>query len=76
MHPQAATSAIELQDAEGTEASRATRWMRCDRVLGNHIRRVVTWKGKARLPATQGKPLRLRIAMRGAKLYALQFAAA
>ena len=76
MHPQAATSAIELQDAEGTRASRATRWTECDRVLGNHIRHVVTWAGNERLPATGGRPVRLRIAMRGARLYALQFAAA
>ncbi len=66
---------IELQDSEGRGIEGYTL-DECDRVLGNHIRHVVTWKGKARLPASQGKPMRLRIAMRGAKLYALQFAAA
>ena len=66
---------VELQDAEG-RAIDGYALDACDRVLGNHIRRVVTWDGDSRLPATAGQPLRLRIVMRGARLYALQFVAA
>ena len=65
---------IELQDSEGRGIEGYTL-DRCDRVLGNHIRHVVTWAGNERLPATNGQPVRLRIAMRGARLYALQFVA-
>ncbi len=64
---------VELQDAHGRGIEGHTLDA-CDRVLGNHIRHVVTWNGSPRLPATRGQPVRLRIAMRGAKLYALQFA--
>ena len=66
---------VELQDAEG-RAIEGYTLDACDRVLGNHIRRVVTWHGDSRLPATAGQPLRLRIVMRGARLYALQFVTA
>ncbi len=64
---------VELQDAHGRGIEGYTLDS-CDRVLGNHIRHVVTWNGSPRLPATRGQPVRLRIAMRGAKLFALQFA--
>ena len=66
---------VELQDAEG-RAIEGYTLDACDRVLGNHIRQVVTWHGDSALPATAGQPLRLRIVMRGARLYAIQFVSA
>jgi hypothetical protein len=45
----------------------------CDTVIGNSIARTVTWKGSSSVAALAGKPVSLRFAMRGAKLYAFQF---
>lgn len=62
---------IELQNAEG-RAIEGYTLDACDRVLGNHIRRVVTWHGDSALPVAAGEPVRLRFVMRGARLYAFQ----
>ncbi len=63
---------IELQDAEGRAIDGYTLDA-CDRVLGNHIRRVVTWHGDSTLPVKVREPVRLRFVMRGTRLYAFQF---
>jgi len=44
-----------------------------DRVYHNNLRKTVTWKGNADLSRLTGTPVRLRLVMRNAKLYALQF---
>jgi hypothetical protein len=41
--------------------------------IGNEIERAVRWKGGADVGALAGRPVRLRFAMRDARLYALQF---
>ena len=47
----------------------------CDPLSGDHIAGTVTWHGQSSLRSLAGRTLRLRIAMRQAKLYAFQFAA-
>jgi hypothetical protein len=46
----------------------------CDIIRGNAVEKVVTWKGKSDLAALSGQAVRLRFVMRGAKLFAFQFA--
>jgi len=42
-------------------------------IIGNEIRRVVSWNGNADLSALAGHPVRLRIHLRDADLYSLKF---
>ncbi len=44
-----------------------------DIIKGNFIAKTVTWKGNSGLSSLAGKPLRLHLLLRDAKLYALQF---
>ena len=63
---------VELQHADGRPLD-GHSLADCDRVMGNHLRHTVTWNGSSDLGVPHGTPLRLRFAMRAAKLYALQF---
>jgi hypothetical protein len=45
----------------------------CDKIIGNEIRRTVTWKGKDNLRDLVGKPVRLRFRIMDADLYSLRF---
>ena len=45
----------------------------CDPISGDALKGVVTWKGESDLSAWAGKPVRMRLQMRRARLYALQF---
>lgn len=45
----------------------------CDGIIGDEIRRTVSWQGREDLSALAGRPIRLRIQLRDADLYALQF---
>ena len=45
----------------------------CDRILMNDVAQVVRWKGKSDVSGLAEKPVRLRIAMTSAKLFAFQF---
>jgi len=45
----------------------------CDRIIGDEIERVVTWKGGSDLRALVGKPIRLRFKMKDADLYSIRF---
>ncbi len=44
-----------------------------DMLTTTNINQVVTWNGSADVSALEGKPVRLRISFRNAKLYAFQF---
>ena len=46
----------------------------CDPITGNVLKQAVTWKRESDLSAWAGKPVRLRLQMRRARLYAIQFA--
>ncbi len=45
----------------------------CDRILMNDVAHIVRWRGNADVSRLAGQPVRLKIAMRSAKLYAFQF---
>ena len=62
----------ELQDAEGKVIS-GYALAECDRVLGDQIERVVSWKGGSDLRALVGKPVRLRFKMKDVDLYSIRF---
>ncbi|PYV18053.1 MAG: hypothetical protein DMG07_04715 [Acidobacteria bacterium] len=63
---------VELADARGV-ALPGFAAADCDPLLGNHLARTVTWRGRADLGALAGKPVRLVFRLRNAKLYAFQF---
>jgi len=63
---------VEVQDDQG-RALPGLRLAECDPIVGDHIARMVTWKGKSDLSSLVGKPIRLRFLMRSADLYAFQF---
>ncbi len=45
----------------------------CPETIGNDIERIVAWKG-GDLSKLSGQPVRLRLVMKDADVYALQFA--
>jgi hypothetical protein len=48
----------------------------CNDVFGDALDREVTWKDNGRIGALAGQPVRLRVTLRDADLFALRFAAA
>ena len=63
---------VEIQDAEGKPIPGFTL-DDCNRILFNDTAHTVKWAGKSDVSSLAGKPVRLRIQMRSAKLYAFQF---
>ena len=63
---------VEIQDALGKALS-GYAMNDCAEIYGDHLDRAVTWGGKADVAKLAGKPVRLRIAMKDADLYSLQF---
>jgi len=45
----------------------------CEPIRGNHIAKIVRFRGREDLSSLAGRPIRLRFKMRSAKLYAFQF---
>lgn len=45
----------------------------CDPVRGERVAHAVTWRGKSDVSSVAGKPVKLRIALRSADLYAFEF---
>ena len=66
---------VEVQDIEGRPVE-GRALSDCDRVLGNHLRCRMSWNGATGIGVAPGTPIRLRLVMRAAKLYALQFTGA
>ena len=63
---------VEIQDAAGRPLP-GYGLADADAVLGNAIRRVVTWQGRRGVEELAGRPVKLRFVMRDMKLYAFQF---
>ena len=63
---------VELQDAEGQPLEGFTL-TDCPAIYGDEIDRVVAWKGGSDVSRLAGTPVRLRIVMNDADVYALQF---
>jgi hypothetical protein len=66
------TALVELQDADG-EPIPGFALEDCEEVGGNFIDQAVYWGGKADVSALAGRPVRLHIRLKRAKLYAFQF---
>ena len=63
---------VEIQDVAG-EPVDGFRLDDCVQIFGDSVDRVVQWKSNADLGRLKGKPVRLRIELRDADLYAFQF---
>jgi len=63
---------VEIQDVAGKPIPGYTL-DDCDRILMNDVAHVVCWKGNSDVTPLAGKPIRLKMTMRSAKLYAFQF---
>jgi hypothetical protein len=63
---------VELRDGDDKPLAGFTL-AEADVIFGNQIKVVATWKGKSDVAALAGKPVRLHITARSAKLYAFQF---
>lgn len=66
------TAFVELQDIDGKPIPGFTL-DDCEELGGNFIDQAVYWKGKSDVSALAGRPMRLRIRLKRAKLYAFQF---
>jgi len=64
---------IEIQDANG-KALPGYALADCPEIFGDDLARIVTWKAKGPdVAALAGKPIRLRVVLKDADLYAIQF---
>jgi hypothetical protein len=63
---------VEIQDAQGKPIPGFTL-DQCRRILVNDVAHTVHWGQRADVASLAGKPVRLKIAMRSAKLFAFQF---
>jgi hypothetical protein len=63
---------VEILDERGKPVPGFT-YHDADELNGNNVNMPVTWNGDQDLSSLEGKPIRLNIRMRGAKLYAFQF---
>jgi len=68
------TAFVEIQNADGKPID-GFSMADCEEIGGNFIDQRVYWKGKSDLSLLAGVPVRLRINLKRAKLYAFQFAA-
>lgn len=63
---------VEIQDQAGNPLEGYTV-DNCQEMIGNEIRRVVTWNGKSDVSPLAGKVVRLRIFMKDSDLYSFRF---
>jgi hypothetical protein len=63
---------IEIQDADG-QPIRGFTESDASEIIGNEIKRQVSWGAAADLSQLSGKPVRLRIVMKDANLYSFRF---
>jgi hypothetical protein len=66
------TAVVELQDAAGRPIPGFTR-AECEEIGGNFVDQCVYWKGSPNVSALAGRPVRIRIDLKRAKLFAFQF---
>ena len=63
---------VEIQDQDGRPLEGFTL-EDCDRIVGDEISRIVTWKGSTAVGDLADRPVRLRFALREADLFSLRF---
>ena len=69
-----ADASMETRDGTVPAQTVAGRGLEdCDPFSGDSLKHTVTWKGESDLSAWAGKPMRMRLQMRRARLYAIQF---
>ena len=66
------TAFVELQDADGQPIPGFTL-ADCEEIGGNFIDQRVYWKGNPNVASLAGKPVRIHLKLKRAKLYAFQF---
>ena len=66
------TAFVEIQDEQGQPIP-GFAMTDCEEIGGNFIDQRVYWKGRADLSSLAGQPVRLKINLKRAKLYAFQF---
>jgi hypothetical protein len=64
---------VEIQDESGKPLP-GFALGDCPEIYGDEIEHTVVWKGGSLLKAIEGKPIRLRFALKDADLYSLKFA--
>jgi hypothetical protein len=63
---------VEIQGADGRPLPGFSAG-ECDRVMVNDVAHTVSWNGNRDVHGLAGRPVRLKVAMRAAKLFAFQF---
>jgi hypothetical protein len=63
---------VEILDSAGVPVP-GFKLADADHLNGNNVELVASWRGKSDVSALAGKPVRLHLRMRSAKLYAFQF---
>jgi hypothetical protein len=63
---------VEIQDAGGRPVPGYTL-ADCPEIFGDHLERVVAWKGGTDVSPLAGRPVRLRFVMKDADLYSIRF---
>jgi hypothetical protein len=63
---------VEIQDENG-KAIPGFTLDDCQTIIGNEIKRIVTWKGSANVKKLSSKPVRLRFSIKDADLYSFKF---
>jgi hypothetical protein len=63
---------VELQNENGAAAP-GFAMSDCDEIFGDHIDRAVHWKQGDQVASLAGKPVRMRVQLRDAQLYAFRF---
>ena len=63
---------VEIQDASGKPIS-GYALADCPEIFGDHLERVVAWKGGTDVSKLAGSSVRLRFVMRDADLYSIRF---
>ena len=63
---------VEIQDANG-KAFDGFRLEDCPEVFGDSLERIIAWKAGSDLHKLAGQPIRLRLVLKDADLYSLQF---
>jgi hypothetical protein len=45
----------------------------CDPLVGDHLKKLVTWKGQSSIGVPKDKPFSLRFQLRAAKVFSFEF---
>jgi hypothetical protein len=63
---------VEIQDASGKPIE-GFAMADCPEIFGDRIEQVIAWKGGSHVSQLKGKPIRLRVVLKDADLYSIQF---